>query len=496
MRFPIVGGSYVARSIIANVQRCVNYFPELNREDSPVPFTYYQRPGLTPQAQGPIAPVRMLYRASNGVGYACIGSGIYLINPDWSLELLGSLASSGSTPVRAIDNGGFMIIADGSPNGWQVDLSSNIFSQVEDPTGTFTGATTFAILDTYILWNMPGTVFFGSTLSNDIAFDPLYFAGKVGYPDLLIGLTVNRHEIILFGSLKSEIWYNAGNPTFPFAQLPGAYIEHGCLAPYSIQSMDIQTYWLGQDLQGNAVVFALRGYDVRRVSNHALENELQKLGDLSDAISYTYQQGGHYFYVLTFPSADQTWVYDSSLEKDPEMAWHQRGWTDSDGVIHRERAMSGAFINGKNVVGDWENGTIYLLDQDAYVDNVDGEPGPITFIKGFPHLLQAPNAAGQMVGTDFKRIQFSRFIADLECGMVPLDADGNPAKIGLRTSHDRGRTWGETVLQSAGALGEYLTNPIWQPLGIARDIVFELEHSIAGPAALNGCFVEAQLLDT
>jgi len=55
-RLLLLGGSYVARSIIANVQKCLNLYPELNTKDAPVPVTYYQRPGFRPLAQAQIPP--------------------------------------------------------------------------------------------------------------------------------------------------------------------------------------------------------------------------------------------------------------------------------------------------------------------------------------------------------------------------------------------------------------------------------------------------------
>lgn len=497
MRFPLIGGSYVARSLIANAQRCINYFPEINRGDSPVPYTYYQRPGLRPLVTGPQAlPVRMLYRASNGNGYAVIGQKVFSIDASWAITELGTLAYSAGTPCRAIDNGDTILLVDNSPLGYTIDLATNAFAQVVDPSGIFNGATMVAYLDTYTLWNLPNSRLFGSTLSNLIEFDALYVAGKVGYPDKLVGVYVNRHEVLLFGTLKSEIWYNAGNPTFPFAILPGAYIEHGCVAPFSIAAIDIETFWLGQDLSGNGVVFGLKGYDTRRISNHALEVAIQKMPTISDAIAYTYQQGGHYFYVLTFPSGNQTWVYDTSFDADPTMAWHQECWTDGNGNLNRTRGMCGAFINGENVVGDHHTGTIYSMDSTYYKDTVGGEDFPITYIKGFPHLFQAPGSRGELVASDNKRIQYRQFTADIEVGMAPLNSDGSPPRIGFRWSIDRGVTYGTTILQTIGNPGEFVTSPNWAPLGIARDIVFELEHSIAGPAALNGCWVEAELLAT
>lgn len=492
-RLPLAGGSYSARSPIANAQRCVNYYPELNRGDAPVPFTYYQRPGLRPLCQGDIAPVRGIYQASNGSGYAVTGTSVWTIDSAWNLTKIGTLAVSAVTPVSFIDNGETIFLADGSTSGYSIDLGTNAFATISDPTGTFTGATRVDYIDTFMLWNIPGTRSFGSTLSDELVFDALYVAGKSGYPDPLSTLIVNKREIILLGTLKGEIWYDAGNTGFPFAELPGAYIEHGIASPYSIAATDIQTFWLSRDLYGQGIVFALRGYDTRRISNHALEYALSQMASISDAIGYIYQQAGHVFYVLTFPTGNQTWVYDLSLESDPTMAWHQRAWTDANGNLTRHRGMSAAVINNVNVVGDYANGTIYAQDPNHYVDSVDGIDGPISFIKGFPHILagSAQRGGAQRTLAAGQQFQFGKFIADIEAGNGPLETDGSPATIGLTWSIDRGKTFGTTVLQSDGATGEYTAQPQWPTSVLGRDVVFELSHSIAGPAALNSAWVEA-----
>lgn len=499
-RIPLIGGSYVARSKIANAQRCINYYPELNAKDAPVPMTYYQRPGFRPLGQGPALPVRGLYRASNGKGYAAIGQTIYAVTPDFILTPLGDMSAPLLGPVRMQDNGIEILIVDGSPNGYQVLLSDNTFSVINDLTGAFTGANVVDFLDTFLLWNVPGTQLFGSTLSNELTFDALYLAGKAGYPDPLISLIVNRRQVILLGTLKSEIWYNAGNFTFPFAELPGTYIEHGCVAAYSVASQDIEVYWLSQDLQGRGVVMMQRGYETKRISNHALEYAIQQMivlnQPISNAIAYTYQQGGHVFYVLIFPSANQTWAYDASIQ-DPTMAWSQRCWTDANGGLNRDRSNCHAYLYDLNVVGDWQNGTLYALDQSAFVDVVQGVTYPITFIRGFPHVtsgMVAGPMGEQLAEASGKQIQYSHFALDMDCGDVALDSQGQPALVGLRWSRDRGKTFGETVLQSAGAPGLYLTQPTWGQVGVARDMVFEIIHNIAGPAALQGAWVKTTVM--
>jgi hypothetical protein len=373
------------------------------------------------------------------------------------------------------------------------------FAPITDPTNTFAGADKVDYIDSFLLWNMLNSTRFGSSLSGVVGFDPTQFASKTDYPDPLVTLFVNRHEILLFGRLKSEIWYNAGNPLFPFAELPGAYIEHGVVAKYSVASSDISVFWLGQDLQGQGIVFRQRGYQTTRISNHALERSIRRIAreapsGITDAIGMTYQIEGHVFYHLTFPGGDETWVFDDSIA-DPMLAWHQEAWQGPDGQLRRHRANCAANFFGRNVVGDFENGTLYELDFETYSDTVDGVETPLVCIRTFPHIGQAKGPDGLLAPVNGRRIRFLRFSADIECGTAPVDVDGLPAQVTLRWSDDRGRTYGQDVLQSAGSLGEYLTQPTWPGLGIARDRIFELSHSIAGPAALNSAWIDGEILE-
>jgi hypothetical protein len=94
-----------------------------------------------------------------------------------------------------------------------------------------------------------------------------------------------------------------------------------------------------------------------------VEWQIQQYGVLSDAVGYSYQQDGHSFYVLTFPTANATWVFDVSTG-----AWHERAaW---DGVeFRRHRSNCQANFAGKVIVGDWETGILYEVDSDVHTDN-------------------------------------------------------------------------------------------------------------------------------
>lgn len=501
-RLPLLFGSQVARSPIANAQRCINYYPELNTKDALTPVTHYQRPGLRPVAQGPAEPVRGLWRASNGNGYCVIGNTCYALDPPptWSLLPMGTLAPGVSTPCSLTDNGIEALLVDNTTAGYSWNLNENNFARFIDPTGTFQGATRVDNIDGFVLWNQPGTNRFGSTLDFTLSIDPTYTAGKTGYPDLLQTLIVNHHELVLIGQVSSETWYDAGNAGFPFAELLGADHEHGTCAPFSVAEEDISTFFLGQNRQGQGIVLRARSYKCERVSNHPLEVAIRKMQwtvGITDAVGMCFQQDGHVFYMLNFPAGNQTWVLDDSIGE-----WSQWAWTQPGGALMRHRANCFAFIYNTPLVGDHSLGTIYAQDPLVYTDTVGGTICPINFIRGFPHIPTGMMNLGQP-GLDRQtqwagqRVRVKRLALDLECGNGPLNADGSPASVLLRTSLDRGKTFYDLPLVSSGAPGEFLTQPQWlQPAGIARDIVFEIQHSIAGEAALQGAWVDLEVLGT
>lgn len=469
---PLLQGAYTARSLIANAQRCVNLYPENNTQDAEAPFTHYPRPGLTLLATANEQRWRGLFRASNDQLFGCVGNAIYYITPYWQLILVGTIASYYS-PVKMADNGTTLVIVDGSAQGWLVDLSTHAFSQIID--AAFYGGNTVEYLDTFLLFPKPNSKQFYSTLSNTIVpFDPLYFGSKVGYPDRLSTLAVMHREIWLFGAQRAtEIWYLEGaDAGFPFSRLPGSYIEQGCLAPASVAKNDLKLFWLGQNQNGSASVFMGAKYSSQQISTFAIEYEINSYPVLSDAIGMTYNQQGHDFYVLTFPTADKTWVYDQDTG-----LWHEETWTDSNGQEHRTRANCMASAYGQNICGDWENGNLYALDPAAGTDNGDA----IVRRRSFPHLVSNGN-----------RVGYNVFRADMDCGNSLGTAVSNPAKLYLRWSDDRGHSFGNPLEQNFGASGQYLVQAQWRQLGYARDRVFELFWSDPAFTALNGAWVEGE----
>jgi hypothetical protein len=451
----------------------------MNPSDAEAPVTHYPTPGLTVLVPAPVvAPVRALYKATTGGLYAVIGPQVFFINSALASQYLGNLTTSVGQ-VSMDDNGAIMVIVDGSPTGFQVNLFSQAFSQIADPN--YIGANVVKYMDTFFLFSQQGGPMF-ATNSNSLVFNPLSQAYKSGYSDPLQAIATVHRELWAFGTETTEVWAANGNTAqFPYQPINGVFIQHGLAAVQSLAQWGLNLFWLAQDNKGQALVMLGTAYKANIISTPAIAQEFLEYPIITDAIGFCYQQGAHIFYQLTFPTANKTWVYDLATG-----LWHQRCSLDANGQENRHRANCSEFAYQQNLVGDFESGKIYSYDQNNYTDN--GQP--IIRRRSFPHITAGGKRAAHM-----------RFMADMEVGTFLQSEKGNPPQeyipqVSLRWSDTRGFTWNDPLLQSMGQQGEFLHVPTWWRLGYSRDRVYELFWSEPCAAALTGAYLEVQPMET
>lgn len=455
MRFQgFIGPSYTLGSLNVDCQRCINLYPEINetgRGKENEVASLVGTPGLslllTTAAAGPI---RGTHAASNGQAFVVSANKLYRISSAWVATELGTLSST-TGPVSMADNGTYLMIVDGD-FGYTWNINTSTFATISDPD--FPGADQVTYQDGYFIFNWPATGKFMITDLNGVGVDALDFATAEGAPDDLVGLISDHRDLWLFGSTSVEVFFNSGNADFPFERVQGAYIEHGCAAAFSIAKMNNSVYWLGKDSEGHGIVYTAQGYQPQRISTHAVEQAIQSYGDISDASAYTYQDGGHFFYVLNFSSANTTWVFDSSTN-----LWHERAYF-TNGQFERHRADNHMFAHNKHVVGDYQNGKIYELSKTTYSDN----GAAIVRRRVSPH-----------VSADMDRVFYKQFQLDIETG-VGIDGSGqgdDPQAI-LEFSDDGGHSWSNEKWTGFGAIGNRKSRAIWRRLGQARDRVFRV----------------------
>lgn len=487
MKTPILGSSYVARSVNAADNRMVNLFPEIIPEGGKEPGFLNRAPGLRLLQTVGTGPIRALWaHQTNGTDfYVVSGTEVYKMTATNATPVkLGNVTGTG--PVSIADNGTQLFFAC-NPDGFIYNEVTNVFQQITDPD--YPGAVTVAYLDGYFVFNEPNSQKVWVTqLLDGTSVDPLDFASAEGSPDNLVALIVDHREAWLFGSDSVEVWYDAGLADFPLTRIQGAFNEIGCVAPYSVAKLDNGLFWLGTDARGQGIVYRANGYTGQRVSTHAIEYAIAQYGNISDALAYTYQQEGHAFYVLIFPSANATWVYDVSTQ-----AWHERAGFEG-GVFTRHRSNCQCNFGGVTIVGDYENGNIYELDLNTYIDNLTPQKwlrswralptGQNNFKRTAHHSLQLDCETGAFFdpNLDTGLLTEASELILTESGdylVQEVDPSGltNQAQIMLRWSDDGGHTWGSEHWASMGATGEYFKRVFWRRLGMTqklRDRVYEV----------------------
>jgi hypothetical protein len=479
----------------------VNLFPEAIPEGSGGKEAGFlmRCPGLRLLATVGTGPIRGLW-VTNGVAYVVSGSEFYSLNTSWVATLIGSV--SGTGPVSMADNGTQIFIAC-NPLSYIYNVDTLAFAQITDPD--FPGAGSVGYLDGYFVFNEPGTQkFWVTSLLDGTSVDPLDFASAEGYPDDVVALIVDHREIFLFGNTSVEVWYDAGTPDFPLARIQGAFMEVGCEAAYSVAKLDNSVFWLGSDARGRGIVYRANGYTPARISTNAVEYAIQSYGNITDAIGYTYQQDGHPFYVLIFPSAEATWVYDVSTQ-----LWHERAAFEN-GLFVRHRSNCQMSYNDEIVVGDYEDGRVYAFDLDVYADDDQTQKwlrswralptGQNNLKRSAHHSLQLDAETGvglaQYPSYDAaeKLLTEAGLYLTTEAGdylttSAYLAAPGYDPQVMLRWSDDAGHTWSNEHWNSMGKIGAYGTRTIWRRLGMTekiRDRVYEVSGTDAVKIAIMG----------
>ena len=437
-----IGGAYTARSKNFNAETCLNLYPETSAVGSSKSVAaLYGTPGLALWATlaGP-GGVRGEFRFNPSTAFVVVGANVYRMTTTGASTLIGNVAND-LKPVSMASNGINVVIASVGQL-YVINPATNTVTQIIDVD--FQGAGQVGFIAGYFVWNVPGTgrSQYSDLYSTDI--QPLSFFTAEASPDNGVGCIVDHLEYWYFNETTTEVFTITDDPNQPLQRIQGAVIEHGCAAAHSIAKMDNTVYWLGADDNGQGTVWRATGaYEPQRVSTPAIEYAISQTEDLSGAVAWTYQQESHAFYVLTV--GDRTWCYDASVG-----LWHERAWRDpADGRLHRHRAqMQMAFAN-KNIVGDWENGNLYVLDLDTHTDNgaliVSRRTGAFVSARTY-HMLQV----------------------DFETGVGNSLPPGEDPVALLQWSDDGGHTWSNNHTASLGRVGEYQLRVRWRRLGTPR----------------------------
>lgn len=451
--FLFIGPSYEARSRTFDGARTVNLYPEI----SPMAGkngevgALYSTPGLRLAQTLGLGPTRGSHVTASGeVGFVVSGNQVFQITSaeGTPVTVAGNLLTSTGS-VSIADNGIHALIVDGQ-YGYTIDLSNPTPTLVRIVDPNFYPADTVDYLGGYFVLDKKGTSFYFFSEIDSIDFPPLNEGSALASTDNVVAVKVLNNQLFIFGTRTIEVWTQTGvSAAAPFDRQ--AAFNTGIAAPFSLVLLANTVLWLGANEQGDGIVLSMENNSPTRVSTHAIEHLLQLQGDLSTCTGYGYQEDGHYFYLLNVPSANTTYVYDLNTKM-----WHERQSTQPDGTQSRHRGQNHIFLNGKHIIGDFQNGNIYTYEYDQFTDN----GALIRRLRQCPHLS---------AGVQF--LQVNSLEIDIQPGVGTLTL--NPRLV-LQVSKDGGFTWGNPIYASMGKVGEYRWRARFLRLPYGRDLVFRV----------------------
>lgn len=475
-----IGQAYHLPHVNVDAQRLINLYNEViesgSGKESRITFLK-NTPGLTRLFSIGSGPIRLIHfdglENDDGVYFqknrifVVSGCEVFRFSYDpvsgWDYVNLGVLTTF-TGPVSAASSDqdyGVTVFCDGSDENY-------VYHKTDATTETFSNFTTAGyspverstqvrFVDGYFIFIVKDSNQFYVSDWASLNVSALSFASAEGDPDNIVAIIANHRDLWLLNERTVELFSNTGNADFPFERVQGGFIENGCLAAFSVAKISGTILWLGRDLSGQGIINAAVGSQHIRISTHAIEQEIKTYSNLKGATAYTYQDGGHSFYVINFDEA--TWVYDLSTKM-----WHQRAFMNSNGALIRQRAECHAFFPtlGVHLVGDFESGYLYQYDDDVFTD--DG--AEIKRLRSAPHISKGMNW-----------LFFSRFQLDIQTG-IGLDgsvlSEGYDPLMMMRYSDDGGHSWSNERSVSMGKIGQRHVRPRWTRLGKSRDRVFEV----------------------
>lgn len=264
-----------------------------------------------------------------------------------------SLSVAGGEPVSMAWNGAQLAISAGG-KGYIYMPFARVFVEITDGDFLTPGDVTY--MDGYFIWTaVNSNVLFHSELNEGRNYNELDRIAINRTEGDLVGVNSAFSELWAFSDNSVELLRNVGAAQPAFQPLNNTVFEIGCVSKDSIVRVPaVGMMWLAPD----GMVYA-RGELNKVVTPYEIAEEIAAYSRINDAEAWTYTYGRHRFYVLSFPAAGQTWVYDIA-----EDAWHKRS-TYGQATY---RGRFGVMYDRKIVAGDRATSNLYGLDEHTFTD--------------------------------------------------------------------------------------------------------------------------------
>lgn len=452
---------YESESLPIGDMELVNFYGKVPETLTITNKWLIQTPGLTEAATAGTNEFGRGFILFNGVPYSVNGNNMYRL--DRTLDAFGipSYAAVKVNGGTTIPGSGRVIMADNGAKGGQIQLiipdQTNQFNSytfttggglVQVSDGDFDGPVSSLIfVDGYFLFTKKNAnKFFISNLRDGTAYTATDFADAEVDTDSIEAPFNLKGEVVIVGTDTFEPFQNVGGSGFPFARAEGGVQLKGTVSPFTLVELNGDMVWLGSGENEQPAIWRSGGGVPIKISTDAIDNKLRMYSDtdISNAFAVKYGESGSSFVAITIPN-NATFVFDEASKE-----WHQRE-SISNNLPVEWRVSHIIKGYGELLVLDSLSNKIGIIDKEVYSEYGEAFRGRFTLPPIDNGGLPFSTDAFELVG---------------ETGNG-LDDDIEPEVL-LSWSDNGSRSFGDSISEGFGKIGEYETRAIWTQLGQAQ----------------------------
>lgn len=440
VNLPLVGPTYTNRSLPVGSQVTRGFYVTVNDQGGER-LSFQPFPGLKAFATGVAVPRGT--GVLDGVLYEIMGTKLYKIASDATVTEIGTIDGSDRCVLKS--DGTNIVITTGAGKPYTYDGTT--LTQGTDTD--LPNASTCSYINRRMVYDGDnGDVVFPD-LDTPLTVNSLNITKADAKPDDMLAVYAHKQQVYAFGVDSIQPLYNSGEDNPPFDFILNATQEIGLEAIHSIDSNNNAIYFLGGDLN----IYQLAGLSLRPIGNPAIGQAIEEYTKTDDAYGVCFTIDNQNFYLLSFPTANESWLFSESSGLWTNLAY-------GDGNQHLIYSYENVY--GKHLVSDRRNGNIYELDFDTHTDNGD--------------TIYRQRDTVSINGGTFSKPGATIFMnylhLEIETGTSLVTSE---SQIIMQYSDDNGRSWSTERWLSIGEQGEYKHELYWWGMGSFKNRMFRFK---------------------
>lgn len=325
------------------------------------------------------------------------------------------------------------------------------------------------------------------------------FTIKPDYVQACVPSPSGGNTLMVFGKTAVQFWQDVGAALFPYQLQSTSNIDYGCVNPATIATLNQYVVWLAINEQSGPVLMVATGKNVEAISTDGIDFKLGNLIDPENCTGFLFQQDGHIIYQFTFITDNLSYIYDFKSQMFFSVTDENMDYHIAREVVYFNNNYFFVRLNGGNVYrldstytgADYGDGDIKQLPRIRIVPpfRLPSQRNYIARSLGFTIENGQPNAVtttgGVPLGGTILATESGLWLAAEDGVLIDAESDVTTSPVyttyseavDLSISRDGGVTFGSSSRLNMNPVGKRKSRFIWQRLGMANDITFQLRFS-------------------